>query len=381
MGIAIGATGLLLLLLFAWMLALSMRQKRLDRERRQRDSAYRKAIEHDRKQEQEDRLRRAEAGDITMILYLAKEEERTNLRKALYWYHKAAMQDNVIGMYGIIRISERMSEDMVLRQQAKFWRMAVAAMEGDLSAKYDAAEALFLGRGVEQNIEKAYLFMEEAALMHHLPAMLFLGNWFIAENNPHPDPQLSFEWYLQATKLKSNEGRMKLGLSYINGIGVEADFMQGCYWLERAGEKGYTPAMLQLGHVWSEAGGPGKYIAYIWLFLAGQLGDEDAREMRDKISLTISVDTVVGLQALAKPMLKRVRENKVGKHALIKALNRLYKREMDYQTYDLPSTNLTDELLSDEQIEDEMLSNESSVPPVTTTLNYSESPMDSNRTM
>lgn len=335
MGIAIGATGLLLLLLFIWMLAISMRHKRIEKERRQREIAYRKAMESNRKQEQEDRVKKAESGDITMLLYLAKEEERTNLRKALYWYHKAADLDNVTGMYGIVRISERMRDDMVLREQAKFWRTAVAAIEGNLQAKFDAAEALFYGRGVEQNVEKAYRFMEEAAKMQYLPAMLFLGDWFISNSNPEPSPSTSFEWYKQAVKLKSNEGRMKLGLSYIYSIGVEANFYQGCYWLERAGEKGYTPAMLKAGEVWLNSGGQGKFIAYIWLFLAGQLGNEEARILRDKVSLTISVDTVVGLQALAKPMLKRIRENKVGKHALIKALNRLYKRDLDYAAYDL----------------------------------------------
>ncbi|OLQ93271.1 hypothetical protein BIY22_01925 [Vibrio panuliri] len=335
MGIAIGATGLILLLLFGWMLVISMRQRRQEIERRQREISYRKAMERNRKQEREERVRKAEAGDISMILYLAKEEERTNLRKAMFWYQKAAYLDSVTGMYGIIRISDKMKEDIVLRQQAKYWRTAVAAIEGDLQAKYDTAEALFYGRGVDQNTDKAYRFMEEAAKLQYIPAMLFLGDWFIAENNPEPSPETSFQWYLQATKFKSNEGRMKLGLSYIHGNGVEADFMRGCYWLERAGEKGYTPAMLKAGESWLEHSRQGKFIAYIWLFLAGQLGNDEARMLRDKVSLTISVDTVVGLQSLAKPMLKRIRENKVGKHALIKSLNRLYKRELDYLAYDI----------------------------------------------
>jgi len=351
MGIAIGATGLLLLLLFVWMLAISMRQKRIENERRQRANIYRKAMERNRKQEQEERVQKAESGDITMILYLAKEEERTNLRKATYWYRKAANLDNVTGMYGIVRISERMKDDMVLREQAKFWRTTIAAVEGNLQAKFEAAEALFYGRGTEQNVEKAYQFMEEAAKMQYLPAMLFLGDWFISHNNPQPSPSTSFEWYRQATKHKSNEGRMKLGMSYIQGIGVDVDFYQGCYWLERAGEKGYTPAMLKAGEVWLESGGQGKFIAYIWFFLAGQLGNEDARILRDKVSLTIGVDTVVGMQALAKPMLKRIRENKVGKHALIKALNRLYKRELDYLAYDLQPTQTHIDVLNDEVME------------------------------
>ena len=195
MGIAISATGLLLLLLFAWMLALSLRQKRVERERKQREITYRRALERDRKQEEEQRVRKAENGDLTMILYLAKEAERTNLRKALYWYHKAALQDNVTGMYGIVRISERMRDDMVLREQAKFWKKAIAASDGDMSAKFQVAEALYYGRGIEQNFDKGYALMEQAALQQYAPAMLFLGDWMIANANPSPSPEASTEWF------------------------------------------------------------------------------------------------------------------------------------------------------------------------------------------
>lgn len=342
MGIAIGATGLLLLLLFVWMLVLSLRQKRFERERKQRAVAYRKALERDRKQEEEERVRKAENGDLTMILYLAKEAERTNLRKALYWYHKAALQDNVTGMYGIVRLSERMRDDMVLREQAKFWKMAIAATDGDMSAKFQMAEALYYGRGVEQNFDKGFAIMEEAALQQYVPAMLFLGDWMVANANPSPSPIASTEWFREVALLRNNEGRMKLGLNYLNGVGVEADFDQGCYWLERAAEKGYVPAMYKAGEVWLDHGVRGRCIAYIWLFLAGQMGNEEARVLREQVALNLSVDTVVGLQALSKPMLKRILSNKVGKHALIKALNKLYKRDIDFTLYDSSSSLVSD---------------------------------------
>ncbi|ROV58117.1 sel1 repeat family protein [Vibrio ponticus] len=385
MGIAIGATGLLLLLLFLWMFALSVRQKRVEEERKQRESAYRKAMARDRQRELEERIRKAEHGDITMILYLAKEEERTNLRKALYWYLKAAHLDNITGMYGIIRISDRMKDDVVLRQQAQYWRLAVSAAEGNLEAKYQVAEALFYGRGVEQNVDKAYKFMEDAAKSQYIPAMLFLGDWAVANNNPQPSPINSYEWFFHAAKLKDNEARLRLGVCYIEGIGVEADFQRGCYWLERAGEKGYTPAMLKAGEYWMEQGGQGKSIAYIWLFMAAQLGNEDARILRDQISLTISVDIVVGLQSLAKPMLKRIREKRVGKHAIIKALNRLYKRDFDYLAYDMaPETenvNLDEDLDAELPLEPSFNHFESPAEEMESqrpqaTLDFSQSPMD-----
>ncbi|ERB63537.1 hypothetical protein N779_20155 [Vibrio coralliilyticus OCN008] len=77
-GIAIGATGLLLLCMFMWMLALQLRKKRLEQERKEREIAYRKAMEKNRKQEHEDRIHKAE----TAIF-----------RPSCFWRRKLNVQD------------------------------------------------------------------------------------------------------------------------------------------------------------------------------------------------------------------------------------------------------------------------------------------------
>lgn len=327
-GIAIGITGLLLLCLFLWMLALSMRRKRLEQERKDREIAYRKAMEKNRKQEREDRIFKAEGGHIPTILFLAKEAERSKPKEALYWYTKAAKLDNVTGMYGIVRLSAKMKQDMILKEQSKFWQGCIAAAEGSLPHKFEMAVALFHGRGTEPDPHKALQVMEAVAGQNYVDALIFLGDWHVSSNNSHPDPAISIEYYRRAAQLRSNEGRMKLGLSYVKGVGVERDHAKGCYWLERAAEKGHLEAMYAAGEAWIDQKPNGNAIAYIWLFLASQLGYEQAKALRDKVTLNIGVDTVVGLQGLSKPMLKKIRDNKVGKHSIIKALNKLYKRDI-----------------------------------------------------
>lgn len=341
-GIAIGATGLLLLCMFMWMLALSIRKKRLEQERREREIAYRKALEKNRKQEREERIMKAEDGHIATILYLAKEAERSNIKEALYWYNKAANLDNLDGMYGIVRISNKMRQDLILKEQAKFWQICISALEGSLAHQYEMAEAIFHGRGTLQNPPKAIAIMEKAAEQNHIDSIIFLGDWNHSPNNDNPSPKMSTEYYRKAARLKSNTGRMRLGENYLHGVGSAQDFKRGCYWLERAAEKGHLPAMYKAGEAWMEYRPNGASIAYIWLFLAGQLGYEPARTLRDQVALNIGVDTVVGLQSLAKPMIKKVRENKVNKHSIIKALNKLYKRDIplfeDLQAAETPGS-------------------------------------------
>ncbi|KJY84495.1 hypothetical protein TW81_02910 [Vibrio galatheae] len=328
MGIAIGATGLLLLCMFMWMLALSMRKKRLEQERKEREIAFRKAMEKNRKQEQEERIVKAEEGHIPTILYLAKEAERTRPQEAVYWYSKAAKLDSVTGMYGVVRISNKMKQDLVLKQQAKFWQTCISAAEGSLPHQFEMAQALFSGRGTEVDVPKALSVMESAADQNYVDALIFLGDWASSPNNLQASPATSTDYYRRAAELRSNEGRMKLGLNYIHGRGVEANFDLGVYWLERAAEKGYLEAMYKAGETWMDYKPAGNSLAYIWLFLAGQLGHEPARVLRDKVAMNIGVDTVVGLQSLAKPMVKKIRDNKVSKHSIIRALNKLYKRSI-----------------------------------------------------
>ncbi|MGF1751156.1 tetratricopeptide repeat protein [Vibrio cionasavignyae] len=328
LSIAIGATSLSLILAFVWMFSLSNRKKRLEQERIAREAAYRRTIEKARQQERKERIFKAETGHTPTMLFLAKEAERKNIQEALYWYQKAAQLDNITGMYGMVRLSESKREDMVLREQANYWRLCIAGAEGDLHAKFEAAKALVYGRGVECNIPKGIAVIEEVAQEGNLEAMLFMGDWSVSPDNPLPSPKQSTQWFVQGAEKQNTEAMTKLGLNYLKGVGVEQSTERGCYWLERAAEKGSVEAMFFAGEAWRDIAPNGAAIAYIWLFMSAHLGYEPAKAVRDSVGSTLGVDSVVGLQSLAKPVLKKLQLSSMVKHSLIKALNKLYKRQL-----------------------------------------------------
>jgi TPR repeat protein len=328
LSIAIGATSLSLLLVFVWMFSLSLRKKRMEEERIASEAAYRRAMEKARQQERQDRVFKAESGHVPTILYLAKEAERSKPNEALYWYHKGAELDNITAMYGIIRLSDKKREDLVLREQANYWRLCIAGAEGDVHAKFEAAKAQIFGQGVERNIPRGVAKITEVAEEGNLEAILFMGDWSISPDNPVPSPTQSTEWFEQAANKQSEEGMTKLGLNYLNGVGVEQDTQRACYWLERAAEKGNVEAMYFAGEAWRGVKPNGASIAYIWLFMSAYMGYEPAKSARDTVGSTLGVDSVVGLQSLAKPVLKKLQFGPVVKHSLIRALNKLYKREL-----------------------------------------------------
>lgn len=327
-GIAVSAVVLSLILIMVWMVSLSIRKKRLEAEQIARREAYVRALEHQREQEQKDRLFKAESGHVPTILYLAKEAERKNIREALFWYDKAAHKDNITGMYGVVRIANRMREDLVLRDKAAFWSHHIQALEGSIEGKYETGKALVQGLGTEIDVTRGIQFLQEAAEADYLPAILFMGEWSLSKNNLTPSPVQSTYWYLQAARLGSEKGMMHLGLNYLAGVGTQRNFQRGVYWLECASERGFVEAMYHAGEVWIDRGSDGNAIAYIWLFIAAYLGYGQAKKLRDHVGNQIGVDSVVGLQSLAKPLYHKIENKMIKQHSVIRALNKLYKRDI-----------------------------------------------------
>ncbi|PMH43127.1 hypothetical protein BCU68_03825 [Vibrio sp. 10N.286.49.B3] len=342
--IGIGAVGFTLLLLCFWLISLSLRKQRLEAERKSRAIAYRKAIEKARQQEKKERLFKAETGHVPTMLYLAKEAERSNMKEALHWYSKAAQDDNINGMYGVVRMSNLAKDDMILKEQAKYWKLAIAALDGDFKAKFAMGQALIRGRGVEQNTTKGYAVINEAAEQGYIDAMLFMGDWCLDSDNDQPSAIQATTWYGRAASENDVTGMIKLGLHYYKGIGISQSHVKASYWLERASELGSAEAMCYAGDIWQSDQEGRNSLAYIWLFLSAHFGHDAAHYLRDEVGALIGVDTVVGLQSLAKPVMKKISDQTVVKHSIIKAFNKLYKRETYFPPVDLP---VIDDILQD----------------------------------
>ncbi|SHO54577.1 tetratricopeptide repeat protein [Vibrio quintilis] len=328
LGIFIGLAGLILIGLVSWLMMLSINQKKLDKERIAKGEARRKALEREKEDEHQERLQKAESGHVPTILFMAKEAERFNVKDALYWYEKAAELDSETGMYGVVRLCKKTVGDMVYEEKGRFWQKYIQGLEGNMAALCDTGQAYLTGRGTNVDIEKGMSLLEKAALSNYTPAQLQLGDWFMSKDNPSPKPEDSCFWFAKAAKLESEEGMIKLGLNYLKGIGIHQDHRKACYWLERCSEKGNAKAMYHAGKAWIDHGEHGNSVAYVWLFCSAKCGYDLAQNVRDEVGNKLGVEAVVLLQNFAKPLLKKINEGGVSKHLLIKAFNKLYKRDI-----------------------------------------------------
>lgn len=325
-GIAIGATGLTLILIFIWMFSLSLRKKRLEAEKKAREEAYRKKVEQMREQERHERIEKAESGHVPTMLFLAKEAERSNLKEALFWYERAANFDNINGMYGVVRVCGRIREDALVKEKTKFWQQCIRAVEGDMPAKLATGKALIYGHGTDINVLRGVEMIKEAANNLHIESMLYMGEWCTSSDNISPSAQEAFYWYSKAAHLGSLDAQIKLGMCYLQAIGVTQDHSKACYWLEKAAEQGSPEAMYLAGQAWIDHPDSGNDVAYIWLFLSAAFGHKSAIALRDKIGTKIGVDSVVELQFIAKPLQRKIANRQVTEHSIIRALNKFYKR-------------------------------------------------------
>lgn len=321
---AIGATLLALVVIIIWLISMVLRRQRLETERKKQAAAYRNAMLKAKEQEKKERQFKAESGHVPTMLFLAKEAERSNVKKALYWYEQAALKDNEMGMYGFIRLSQKFNDDLVIKEKANFWRYAVAGLhQGDSDALFKAGKAYIEGKGIETNATKGMSFIHRAAEKGALSAMLYLADEYKEQEG---EGESALFWYQKACQLNSPQAMVGLGHCYIKGIGTEESKIKGAYWFERAAEQGYPEAMYHAGMAWYGSGQVGNALAYVWLYLACHFGYEKARAPRDKVATTIGVDTVVGLQAIANPLIQKINSGHVGKHTIIKALNKVYSR-------------------------------------------------------
>ncbi len=352
LGVFIGAAGLLLVILVMWLLIMSTKRNNVELDKKKKQEKLRLLDEKNSELERQHRIKKAEEGHIPTILYLAKEAERKDKRESFYWYEQAANLDNVMGMYGLVRMGRFYANDLIIEQKLKYWQMYIKGIEGDNASLFFAGKALINGLGVTSNLEKGLEIIQTAASKNYIPAIIYLGDWSVAKENPHPKSEDSNYWYAKAAKLDNPEAMMKLGLNYLNGVGTSVDHSRACYWLESASEMGNPEAMFHAGSAWIDYGSHGNAIAYIWLFLAANLNYEPARSLRDEVGNKVGVDSIIVLQRFTKPLIKKIEAGSIGNHIIIKALNKLYKRDVpilsqNEQQQSQPISENSDDLLSE----------------------------------
>lgn len=129
-----------------------------------------------------------------------------------------------------------------------------AAGNGIAIGYYQLAHCYSEGSGVKKNIRLALENYEKAAILKHPWAMLNLGRLYEHGPKSKINQDKAFYWYKAAadeSKPQMKEAVAALGLCYLYGTGVTADYDQALLLINHAFNKGSIDVMFQLGQ-WFE---------------------------------------------------------------------------------------------------------------------------------
>ena len=243
------------------------------------------------------------------VLYSEKED----LKKAIYWYKKAAEQGNADAQYRLgdcYYNGAGVEED---EQQAVYWYRK-AAEQGNADAQHSLGLCYFNGEGVEEDKQQAIYWYIKAAEhgdteVQGLLASIFKGDvkaqtsliaicegrgneqdykqlicryTKIFEHNQksiayeterHNEEQsesesllsnevLDYQLIAHCNRKKAEQGdtyaQTSLGFCYYTGNGVRQDYQQAVYWFRKAANQGYAYAEMNLGYCYYRGNGVGE---------------------------------------------------------------------------------------------------------------------------
>lgn len=131
-----------------------------------------------------------------------------------------------------------------------------AAEGGHAQAAYGLGVCLAaVGEGGSSTLHEAVEWLNFAAELGEVQAMVALGFLYLAEDSPLHDEVISAQWFGRAAEKGDSEGMYEYGSCYLAGRGVEQDFARSAYWFARAAELGCPLSQFELGVQYCEGEG------------------------------------------------------------------------------------------------------------------------------
>lgn len=106
-----------------------------------------------------------------------------------------------------------------------------------------------LGRGVEQNNEKAFYYFSKAANDGDPFAQNEVAYMYAAGKGTQRDNGKAFYWYKEAADHGLASAQYNVGLFYLHGLGVTADKTKAMAWFAKSSAHGFEPATIALARM------------------------------------------------------------------------------------------------------------------------------------
>ena len=198
-----------------------------------------------------------------------KDNNSRDSKSVVKWLKKCAEKGNAdcqndLGMYFLF------GEDYATAMQ---WLMK-AAEKDNYKAQCNIGELYKFGLGVEKNYSKAVGWYEKSVQKNSF-CLSNLGSMYEFGLGVKQDYSKALELYKKSAEDGNAHGEYSLGMMYFQGDGVDKNVFTARDWFEKADKKGYIPATVKLGDIYSEISDCKK--AFEYYSIAAEKGNREAQ--------------------------------------------------------------------------------------------------------
>lgn len=230
----------------------------------------------------------ADAQNVVGNYYLNQYPEKNALQKAVEYLREAAQQNHPAAQHNLFIIYQEPQLHLVNHDSALYW-LRRSAYNGYAQAQNNLAIYFLQGKNVPQNVDSGFYFMQKAAAQNNPSSLYQLGVLYLIgagttidstkgleyvskaamlENidaiellaNVYDGDKYApfFTWLQKAASMNNVAGMKKLGVVYMQGMGVPQDFEKAAEWLHKATDSNDIYAMFLLANLYHSGKTPNK---------------------------------------------------------------------------------------------------------------------------
>lgn len=161
------------------------------------------------------------------------------------------------------------------------------------------------GDGVETDHAVAVEWYRRAADQGHPTAQRNLGNMYFNGQGVLQDVDKAIDWYEKAAAQGNISAQFNIGYVYAS---VKEEYVAAREWWLKSANGGYPPAMSNLGVLYRDGLGTAQDTiqAYMWFYLAAELGDRQAEHWQDELASSMTDDQIAEAENRAREWKEKI---------------------------------------------------------------------------
>lgn len=148
---------------------------------------------------------------------------------------------------------------------------------GYADAQYQLGNMLIAGDEIEEDYDKAFIYIKKASDQNHAKAAYDLGYLYQNGFGCAKDFQKALEAYKKSANFGFVDAIHQVGAFYWEGLGVTQDENKAIEWFKKACERDYVPSLVIMGNIYYNLEEDEE--SYKYLCRAAELGSDEAEEL------------------------------------------------------------------------------------------------------